>query len=340
MSSGEMFLIMWRGVVKIYQAVAALVFGLILSSSAEAAVKAAAVTGTINPVNGMLTTSGKFSYTYPQINGTAVAVAAGTTAFSATLNVNGVARTYILMRPVAAATAAPLLILLHPINTTPMQMANLTKVINFVATQNFWVVLPQAVNGQWEDDISRSGTDDTNFISALIDSLVTQGADATRVYAAGYSDGAFMSERLACELSTKIAAFGIDAGAVIANSPTYCKPAVQRPKLYIMGTNDPIVPYNGGMLGVDSAAASMAFWVGLQHCGGTVASMLPTLVSDGTTVQLTDYTGCTAGNDLRLYTVYNGGHAWPNGITQTVGKTTQNLDATGIIWSFSSAYHR
>ena len=70
-----------------------------------------------------------------------------------------------------------------------------------------------------------------------------------------------------------------------------------------------------------------------------IPTTLPTLVNDGTTVQLTDYTGCTAGNDLRLYTVDNGGHAWPNGLTQSVGKTTQNLDATGIIWSFASAYH-
>ena len=325
---------------KIMQAAAVLVFGLLLSAAAQAATRSAAVTGTINPVNGMLSTSGSFSYTYPQLNGAYIAVAAGTTAYSATLSVNGVSRSYIVMRPVAASTAAPLLILLHPLNTTTVQMANLTKVTNFVATQGFWVVLPAAINGQWQDDPSRTGSDDTNFISALIDSLVGQGADATRVYAAGYSDGGFMSERLACELSTKIAAFGIDAGAVIANSPTYCKPAVQRPKLYILGTADNVVPYNGGMVGVDSAAASMAFWVGLQHCGGTVASTLPTLVSDGTTVQLTDYTGCTAGNDLRLYTVYNGGHAWPNGITQSVGKTTQNLDATGIIWSFASAYHR
>ena len=325
---------------KIFQTIVALVFGLVLSAAAPAATRSAAVTGTINPVNGMLSTSGSFTYTYPQLNGAYIAVAAGTTAYSATLSVNGVSRSYIVMRPVAASTAAPLLILLHPLNTTTVQMANLTKVTNFVATQGFWVVLPAAINGQWQDDPSRTGSDDTNFISALIDNLVSQGADATRVYAAGYSDGGFMSERLACELSTKIAAFGIDAGAVIANSPTYCKPAVQRPKLYILGTADNVVPYNGGMVGVDSAAASMAFWVGLQHCGGTVASTLPTLVSDGTTVQLTDYTGCTAGNDLRLYTVYNGGHAWPNGITQSVGKTTQNLDATGIIWSFASAYHR
>lgn len=298
------------------------------------------MTGTINPVNGMLSTSGSFTYTYPQVNGAYIAVAAGTTAYSATLTVNGTARNYVVMRPVAAPSAPPpLLVLLHPLNTTPVQMANLSKVTNFVATQGFWVVLPAGINGQWDDDISRTPVDDTNFISALIDTMVGQGVDATRVYAAGFSDGGFMSERLACELPDKIAAFGIDAAVVIANSPTYCKPAVQRPKLYILGTADQIVSYNGST-GLDSAAASMSFWSGQQHCGGTVASTLPTLVNDGTTVQLTDYTGCTAGGDLRLYTVYNGGHAWPNGLTQSVGKTTQNLDATGIIWSFVSAYHR
>jgi polyhydroxybutyrate depolymerase len=218
-------------------------------------------------------------------------------------------------------------------------MANLSKVTNFVATQGFWVALPTALNGQWHNDPASTPADDVAFISALIDALVAQGADATRVYAAGYSSGGFMSERLACELSNKIAAFGIDAATVLASAPAYCKPAVQRPKLYMLGTADPVVPYNG-VYGYDSAAASMAFWVGQQHCGGTVASMLPTLVNDGTTVQLTDYSGCTAGHDLRLYTIYNGGHAWPNGLTQSAGKTTQNLDATGIIWSFVSAYRR
>jgi polyhydroxybutyrate depolymerase len=337
-----MFLIMRRDVVKTIQTIVAVMLSVAVSAGAEAASKTTAVTGTINPVNGMLTTSAAFTYSFPEVSGAYIAVAAGTTAYSATISVAGTSRTYIVMRPVAAPSSSappPLLVLLHPLDTTPVQMANLTEVTKFVATQGFWVVLPQAINGQWDDDPALTPSTDTNFISALITTMVAQGVDATRVYAAGYSDGAFMSERLACELSNQIAAFGIDAGAVISSSPTYCKPAVQRPKLYILGTADNIVPYDGGMVGVDSAAASMAFWVGQQHCGGTVATTLPTLVSDGTTVQLTDYTGCTAGHDLRLYTVDNGGHAWPNGLTQSVGKTTQNLDATGIIWSFASAYH-
>lgn len=304
------------------------------------AAEAATVTGTVSPVNGMLTLSGNFSYSFPTVDGSAIILANGTTAYTATLTVGGTARTYVVMRPVAApATPPALMILLHPLGSNPVQMANLSFVTNFVATQGFWVVLPQAVNGQWLDDPALNADTDVQFISQLINTLVGQGVDASRVYAAGYSDGAFMSERLACEIPNQIAAFGIDAGVVISSSPTYCKPSVQRPKLYILGTADSIVPYNGGSIGLDSAAASMTFWNGLQKCASSAVSTLPTLSNDGTTVQLTDYTSCAAGSELRLYTVQNGGHAWPDGLTQSVGKTTQNLNATGIIWSFASKYH-
>lgn len=297
------------------------------------------ITGTVSAVNGMLTISGNFTYTFPTVDGSAIILANGTTAYSATLTVGGTARTYVVMRPVAApATPPALMILLHPLGSNPVQMANLSFITNYVATQGFWVVLPQGVNGQWQDDPALDPDTDVQFISQLIDTLVAQGVDSTRVYAAGYSDGGFMSERLACEIPNQIAAFGIDAGVVISTSPTYCKPSVQRPKLYILGTADSIVPYNGGSIGLDSAAASISFWNGLQQCGTVANSTLPTLVNDGTTVQLADYT-CAAGNELRLYTVEDGGHAWPDGLTQLVGKTTQNLNASGIIWSFASQYH-
>lgn len=323
---------------KTYFSALLLALGALLAPQAGAA--GSPSTGSVSAVNGMLSVSGSFSYTFPTVDGTAVILAGGTTAYSATLTVGGVARTYVVMRPVAApATPPALMVLLHPLGSNPVQMANLSFITNFVATQGFWVVLPQAVNGTWQDDPALDPDTDVQFISQLIDTLVAQGVDSTRVYAAGYSDGAFMSERLACEIPNQIAAFGIDAGVVITTSPTYCKPSVQRPKLYILGTADSIVPYNGGTVGMDSAAASMSFWNGLQDCADSAVTTLPTLVDDGTTVQLTDYTGCAAGSELRLYTVENGGHAWPDGLTQLVGKTTDNLNASGIIWSFASQYH-
>jgi len=310
-----------------------------VSASSSVAVKSSAITAAVNPVNGLLKASGAFNYSYPFINGNFVALAHGTTAYSATINVSGVNRRYLVVRPDPAPALAPVMLLLHPLFTPPEQMANLTEVSNFVATQGFWAVLPAGKNGQWDDNPVLNSNDDVKFISALIDSLIAQGVDGSRVYAAGYSDGGFMTERLACELSDKIAAFGVDAAAMITGPENYCKPAVHRPLLYIMGTSDPLVSYYGNIV-FYSAVRSVEFWAHQQGCGGTVAETLPNVSNDGTSVQLTSYTGCTAGHALRLYTVENGGHAWPGGLTQWVGKTSQNLNATGIFWAFASGYSR
>ncbi|MDR3416345.1 MAG: PHB depolymerase family esterase [Nevskia sp.] len=310
------------------------------AAAKSAAPKSAPVHAAVNPSNGLLKLTGTFNYSYPFMNGAFVTLAQGTTAYSANITVNGVSRRYLVVRPDPAPLLAPLLILLHPLGTTPEDMADLTEVSNFVATQGFWAVLPAGKKGQWDDNPVANGSDDVQFISQVIDTLIAQGVNGQRVYAAGYSDGGFMAERLACELSDKIAAFGVDAATLITGQDSYCKPAVQRPKLYILGASDPLVPYGGGLFFMNSAEQTMSFWKQQQGCGGTVAETLPKVVNDGTTVQLTDYTGCTAGQALRLYTIENGGHAWPGGLTQMVGKTSQNLNATGIIWAFASGYTR
>jgi polyhydroxybutyrate depolymerase len=309
-----------------------------LPVAVKAAPKTATVTGTIDPVSGFLTLSGLLKYTYPKINGTVVSTPAGTTTYTATIMSGGVARTYDVMRPDPAPASAPMLLLLHPNGTSPEAMTNLTEVAPFVATQGFWAVMPAAQNGKWNDDPSISPDNDVQFISDLITALTAQGVNASRVYAAGYSNGGFMSERLACQLPTKVAAFGIDAATLRSGLASVCAPAVQRPKLYILGTSDPIVPYDG-IANLYSALNTMAFWTAQQHCGGMVATAIPNIANDNTTVQLNDYTGCTSGQALELYTVTGGGHAWPGGITQEVGTTSQDIDATGLIWLFTSAFH-
>ena len=300
---------------------------------------AQAASGSIDPVSGVLTIKGSLAHSYPKINGTAMQVAAGTTAYSSTLTVAGTARRYTVLRPDPAPAAAPVLLLLHPNGTSPETMANLTRVADFVATQGFWAVLPEAIGGQWKDDPSTGNADDVGFISALIDALVAQGVDPARIYAAGYSNGGFMSERLACALSDRIAAFSIDAATLRTGLAAGCAPAKQRPKQFFLGTADNVVPY-GGVANLKSASDTIAYWSAQQSCPGIVSTLLPDRVNDGTTVQLDDHTGCAGGTALRLYTVYGGGHAWPNGLTQSVGTTTQDVDATGLTWRFVSGYRR
>lgn len=323
--------------------IAALLLGLSMSAGVAAATlrtAATATSGVIDPVSGFQTLSGTLKRTWTALNGTWVQTTPGTTAVAATLNVSGVARRYIVVRPNPAPANAPVLLLLHASGVTPESMANLTEVSDYVETQGFWAVLPAAIGGSWKDDPSTSNKDDTLFLSALIDSLVAQGVDATRIYAGGYSSGGFMAERLACELSDKVAAFGIDAATLRTGLANVCAPLKPRAKAYFLGTADNIVPYDG-YFNMKSALSTMAYWNAKQGCGGTLASTVPDRAADGTTVQLTRYTGCNGATlENRLYTVSGGGHAWPGGLTGNLYVTSQDIKATGLIWSFVSSYRR
>lgn len=319
---------------------AALLLALSWNATAAVIKKTAAVTASVDPVSGYQTLSSILKRTWTVLNGSYVQTTSTTTAFSATIKVAGVSRRYVVVRPNPAPAGAPVLLLLHANGVTPENMANLTEVSDYVQTQGFWAVLPAAIGGTWKDDPSASNKDDTLFISALIDTLIAQGVDASRVYAAGYSNGGFMAERLACELSDKIAAFGINAATLRTGLANVCAPTKPRAKAYLLGTADTIVPYDG-YFNMKSALSTMAYWSSKQGCGGVLASSLPDRAADGTTVQLTRYTGCNGGTlENRLYTITGGGHAWSGGLTGAQYVTSQDLKATGVIWSFVSAYRR
>lgn len=302
----------------------------------------------LDPITGLLIpgTGGALQQTLIRVDGTYVVTTPGVTAYSATLTVNGTSRSYVVVRPDPAPPSAAMMLILHGNGGTAANMADLAVVSGYVATQGFWAVMPQALNGVWGDDPSSDSDADVQFMSQLIDALVAAGGiDATRVYAAGLSNGGFMSDRLACELSDKIAAFGMVAATVRTGVINSCAAAVQRPKLFILGTSDPIVPYNGwGILSdIQSAAKAVAFWSEQQGCVSPSTTALPNSTNDGTTVDLETFASCSTGADLRLYTVNGGGHAWPGGWqylpVPVIGTTSTDISATGLIWNFTSAYH-
>ncbi|MDR3419353.1 MAG: PHB depolymerase family esterase [Nevskia sp.] len=302
----------------------------------------------IDPVTGLLIppTGGTLQETLIRVNGTYVIATPGETAYNATITVNGTSRNYVVLRPDPAPPSAPLLLLLHGVGGTAAGMANLAQVAGYVSAQGFWAVMPQGINDSWNDDPTTGNDDDVQFISQLIDTLVAAGGiDATRVYAAGISNGGFMTDRLACELSDKIAGFGMVSATIRTGLMKNCSPAVQRPKLFILGTTDPIVPYQGwgSLSDIESAAQAVSYWAGLQGCTSPGTTALPVINNDGTSIELETFAGCGGGAPLELYTVNGGGHAWPGGWqylpVPIIGKTSTNLSATGVIWNLVSAYH-
>lgn len=103
----------------------------------------------------------------------------------------------------------------------------------------------------------RDGVDDVKFVAAVIDSLASQPGftiDRARIYASGHSQGAGLSQRLACELPNRIAAIGPIEGTVkVLCQPSRAVPVVEWQSLadtespFSGGTGDASVPYTIGV---------------------------------------------------------------------------------------------
>ncbi len=86
----------------------------------------------------------------------------------------------------------------------------------------------------------RKQVDDVEFVRRLLDTIEEQySIDPTHVFAAGHSNGGFMAYWLACELSDRIVAVGLQSGGLGLAS---CDPAQPVSLLHIHGTADTNVP--------------------------------------------------------------------------------------------------
>jgi polyhydroxybutyrate depolymerase len=157
-----------------------------------------------------------------------------------------------------------------------------------------------------------------------------------------------MAYRLACERPDRFVAVAAVAGNLPARLA--CRPARPVSVLVMNGTEDPLMPWNGGevrfgpqRLGeVLSAERTVAGWVAVNACDTVpVVDQLPDRAPfDGTHVSRIEYPRCRAGAEVQLYRVEGGGHTWPGGPQETprrvVGRTSRDVDATDAIWSFFS----
>ena len=204
---------------------------------------------------------------------------------------------------------------------------------------------PLAIGGfSWADGrgtaADNAGIDDVGFISSLIAELKTDYAlDDQRIYVGGFSNGGFMTQTLACEISNQIAAAAALGSSLGINQSANCNTAEATPMLYVVGTADPEIPYNGGtmtnpnvepIIGVEAA---VQFWVNKNNCDPSPQTTnLPDIVTDdNSTVELLKYDNCDCSSDVYFYKIINGGHTWPGNeipsIESQLGETNEDINA-------------
>lgn len=271
------------------------------------------------------------------------------TSFSAFSQINGnfsfdgVNRSYIVYLPQSYTQGQelPLVLALHGLTQTGAGIMEFSGFNDVADTGNFIVVYPDGIANAWNVGFAGGSTsDDVGFLSALIDVLHTQyNIDLNRVYSTGFSNGGFMSYRLACELGDRIAAIAPVSGTMTAASLVACSPSRPMPVLHIHGTSDFVVSYNGGF-GNTSVQQVLDFWNGFNNCPATpVIVNLPDLVAEGSTVQRHTWSPCDEDVKMALLKVINGGHTWPGSVGVTgIGITNRDINASSEIWNFVKNY--
>jgi polyhydroxybutyrate depolymerase len=259
----------------------------------------------------------------------------------ATIMSGGLARRYVLHVPPSydAAAPVPLVLALHPASGNAALMLSLTRFAEMADGAGFVVVAPEGTGDPQFWNIARyqAAADDVAFLRELIGRLDAELClDQNRTYVTGYSNGGGMALRMACEMPDRIAAV-----AVVASQYVSCDAAV--PLIAFHGTLDPLLPFEGGsdpevpgatLIPVRRAVSEWARQLG---CDGLARISVPS-----SEVELSTFQRCRFGaGEALLYTIIGGGHTWPGALPvaeSALGKTTQQLDATRVMWDFFAAH--
>ena len=281
--------------------------------------------------------------------------------FTVNLTIDGIGRNFIVYLPIGYNNAGklPMVFALHGGTGNPEGMMKLANFIPVAEKEKIILVYPAGVERNWNDGRpttpNQLGINDVSFINQVIDYMIAKyPVDGTRIYATGISNGGFMSSRLGCELSNKIAAIAVVAATIEATSiAANCNPSNPVPAMYIHGTNDRLVPITGGEMTAGGTAGGIILshtqtidkWVALNKCNSNpVITDLPDIANDGTTIKQRVYGNGTNGAEVVSYIIDNGGHTWPQGFQYLseaiIGKTSQDINACEVIWTFFKRFKR
>lgn len=270
---------------------------------------------------------------------------------SGKLEHGGLTRTFRYHLPPKVTPEAPLVLSLHGRMGQGKNQAKLSGFDAVADEEGFIVVYPDGVDRSWADGrgmtpADQQGVDDVGFLTALVDHFIKEfSADRRRVYAAGMSNGAMMSYRLACERADRFAAIGPVAALMGEKLAQTCAPSRPVSVISFVGTEDPLVPFEGGQVSGDrgpvlSGTETREKWAALNACeGGPAISQEPDRdPEDGTRIRREAQGPCREGTEVVFNVVEGGGHVWPGGAQYLpkaiIGRGSQEADASRELWKF------
>ncbi len=278
-------------------------------------------------------------------------------------------RRFLLATPQQAAPGKrPLVIVLHGHSGTAEQVFGRARInapmqvwLDIADREQVLVMAPDGAKGSdgkqgWNDCRADAPTnphsDDVGFVGALIDQAVAeQGADPSRVYVMGMSNGGGMVYRLATEMAPRLA--GVAAVAAMWPAKSLCpKPQHALPVLVVHGTADQIAPFEGGEVGhfllrgrgsAISTLDTVVIWRKLaQLPASSVDTSFPHRdAADNTTGYRSGWGDDPHSIQVEMITVVDGGHTEPSIrrrmqdlYTAVLGAQNGDVEIAEEAWSF------
>lgn len=288
---------------------------------------------------------------------------------------DGRERNYILHVPASykKSEPCPLVVCLHGGGGDAQKGAKmgLTPVAD---KHGFIAVYPGAIDKHWNDGRKSErfaehdrNIDDVKFIKSVIERVTREyNIDKNRIFATGASNGGFMTQRLAIEMSDTFSAVGIFIASMGEPLSKDFDPDLPVSVMYMNGTEDPMIPYEGGEVVVElaprlnrlrqrsrpsrgkciSTEDAVQHWVKRNRIETEpeVMEIDDKNQSDGCHVQLSLWKNGERGTAVALYKVVGGGHTLPGGRQylpqRLVGKTNKDIEAFETMWQFFKTYAR
>lgn len=275
-----------------------------------------------------------------------------------TLNIQSLNRDFSWYRPENLADGAPLIFVLHGSTRSGEQVrqSSAYEFDTLADKHGFLVVYPDGYKNHWNDcrgsadyAANTEDIDDIAFFSGMIAFFEqNQNIDRSKVYVTGHSNGGHMAYGLALETPNMITAIApISASLPIDDNLDCKKSGGAVPVAIFNGTNDPINPYEGGLVSIagnDSRGAvhssedTARYWKELANI-----KRQPALINHPesdqnlhTSVKEKRWRG-EGGIEVRLYTLVGSGHVIPSKTARfprLLGGDAQDISGPEEIVSF------
>ncbi|MGD9638554.1 MAG: PHB depolymerase family esterase [Alphaproteobacteria bacterium] len=263
--------------------------------------------------------------------------------------INGIKRSYYLFTPsnYSSQKIYPVIFAFHGGGGNAYNILNMTNFKSYIDDYDFILIAPNGSGNNSNEMLLtwnagnccgyalEQSVNEADFINAIIEqSAKDYSINRNQIFLTGMSNGAMLSHRLACELSDKIAGIATVSGAMNFEQ---CSPSKPIKAIIFNGKKDEHVRYDGGVPSknmdkrnprIDNPVFyAVNFWVNNNHC-----SPKPHQETFGNII-IDKYLDCNDNQDVTLYTIVDGKHAWPGGEKGSFlgDEPTNEINATQII---------